>query len=633
MAKTSFFKSCLGVFQGGGCRAAAFVGAYEEAINSGVSFAEVAGTSAGAIMAALIGAGASPSQLKQVIAAMDFKAFLAEPERKESRGVLGKLLAAKYPKYADLAFDQGFHSSLPIKTWMEKQLADLLPGEKHPVTFRSLQFPTYIISTDLSRSEAKIWSQATTPNDLVSDAVQASCAIPIFFQPINRRFVDGGVISNLPSFVFFGREDSQRALASRVLAFTLRADELDPNDWGTHRFLEVLANALVDGGQQLQLSLQNDVHVVTIPTGKVKATDFESVTPEITQELIRSGSSATRSFFEQELLKVQPPSSTESVCYGSDELFTRVTESLDIPLDRIVVADHNTDWVYSLFPSLLCWRVRGVKVDVLLPALGDKADGVYRRRLLRAMGAHVTEIPNETAVPIRAVVIVPRDVSQLRAVVGVEKQSKSQTIDAIYYQGFLNTAAIRAILGQLDSQINAPQAAPFTPTFESDGHDLLLKRIRSVRQYSKAGIDISIENVPIDRLVSLTRFVREYKYRQIAHLIRLYRQSNLPLFDTAMVRLGMASSIVTPPVVEEAGGRFILVEGSTRATFCRDEGASQIKCVVVRGVTDPLPSVAVEFKRVRVVGRTLEAAERYERFNYEHFRSIERAVHPFDSLT
>lgn len=172
MAKTSFFKSCLGVFQGGGCRAAAFVGAYEEAINSGVSFAEVAGTSAGAIMAALIGAGASPSQLKQIIATMDFKAFLAAPERKESRGVLGKILATKFPKYADLAFDQGFHSSLPIKAWMEKQLADLLPEEKHPVTFRSLPFPTYVISTDLSRSEAKIWSQTTTPNDLVSEAVQ-----------------------------------------------------------------------------------------------------------------------------------------------------------------------------------------------------------------------------------------------------------------------------------------------------------------------------------------------------------------------------------------------------------------------------------------------------------------------------
>ena len=51
MAKTEFFHSCLGVFQGGGCRAAALVGAYEEAVNRGVHFTEVAGTSAGSIIA------------------------------------------------------------------------------------------------------------------------------------------------------------------------------------------------------------------------------------------------------------------------------------------------------------------------------------------------------------------------------------------------------------------------------------------------------------------------------------------------------------------------------------------------------------------------------------------------------
>jgi hypothetical protein len=133
--------------------------------------------------------------------------------------------------------------------------------------------------------------------------------------------------------------------------------------------------------------------------------------------------------------------------------------------------------------------------------------------------------------------------------------------------------------------------------------------------------------------VSLTRFVREYKYRQIRHLIDLYKRLGITLFDPATVSLSTGEkSIVTPPVVEAAGGQFILVEGSTRATFCRDENVSAINCVVVRGVTDPLPSAPVPFKQVRVVGRTLDTGQRYERFNYSHFRSIERAVHPLDSL-
>jgi predicted acylesterase/phospholipase RssA len=635
MAKTSFFKSCLGVFQGGGCRAAAFVGAFEEAVSSGVSFTEVAGTSAGAIVASLIGAGAQPKDLRGAIASMNFNSFVGEPDRKGGRGIAGHLFGMKFPQYADLLFDQGFHSSLEIKKWVDEQLARLLPEEKRPITFSSLPFPTYIVSTDLSRAEAKVWSQQTTPNEFVSEAVQASCAIPIFFQPIGKRYVDGAVVSNLPALVFFGRENSQRALASRILAFTLTADQTDSGEWGTETFLQLLANALVDGGQQLQLNLQTNVNIIAIPTGKIKATDFDKMTPEATSTLMQNGATATRAFFEQELLKVQPVSSIESVCYGTDELYTRVTESLEIPLERVVIADHNSDWVYSLFPSLLCWRVKGVRVDVLLPELGDKADGKYRRKLLRAMGVHLTEIPSETAVPFRAFVIVPRDIAQLRAIVGVEKQSKSQTIEAIHYQGFLDTSAIRAILAQLDNLIGPiPTEQLFVPVFQSDGHDLLLTRIKSVGQYSKAGIDVSIENIEIERLVSLTRFVREYKYRQIGHLILLYRQLNIPLFETAAVGLRAGeSSIVTPPVVEESGGKFILVEGSTRATFCRDGGLSQIKCVVVRGVTDPLPSTPIPFKQVRVVGRTLAATQRYEHFNYEHFRSIERAVHPLNSLS
>jgi predicted acylesterase/phospholipase RssA len=56
--QTRFFRTCVGVFQGGGCRGAALAGAYQEAVARGVTFAEVAGTSAGSIVAALIGAGA-----------------------------------------------------------------------------------------------------------------------------------------------------------------------------------------------------------------------------------------------------------------------------------------------------------------------------------------------------------------------------------------------------------------------------------------------------------------------------------------------------------------------------------------------------------------------------------------------
>jgi hypothetical protein len=275
-----------------------------------------------------------------------------------------------------------------------------------------------------------------------------------------------------------------------VLAFTLKADEADPDEWGTETFLKLLADAIVDGSQDLQLKLQSDVHIVTIPTGKIKATDFDRITPENVETLIKNGTNATRTFFDKELLQVRSFHSPELVCFGLDEAYTRITESLESPLDRVVIADHNTDWAYSLFPTLLCWRVRGVRVDVIVPELGDKVDGRYRRKLLRAIGAHLTELPNETAVPIRAYVLVPRDPAQLRAIVGVEKQSRSQTIEAVLYEGFLHDSAIRSVLACLENLITPGPTGPIaTPEFRADSHDLLLSRIKSVGQYSKSEID------------------------------------------------------------------------------------------------------------------------------------------------
>lgn len=151
METTSFFKSSAGVFQGGGCRAAAFVGAYSEAIRRGVSFAEVAGTSAGSIVAALVGGGANPDDLRSAIAQLDFHSFLRAAVQSGKRSLFGKALELAHPQFANLLYDQGFYSSSQFVEWINENLNKLLPLAPHPVAFRSLPIPTYIVSTDLTR--------------------------------------------------------------------------------------------------------------------------------------------------------------------------------------------------------------------------------------------------------------------------------------------------------------------------------------------------------------------------------------------------------------------------------------------------------------------------------------------------
>ena len=72
---TKIFDNCLAVFQGGGCKAIAYIGAYRAAVDRGVQFTELAGTSAGAIIAALIAAGATPEDLESFIKTINVKQF------------------------------------------------------------------------------------------------------------------------------------------------------------------------------------------------------------------------------------------------------------------------------------------------------------------------------------------------------------------------------------------------------------------------------------------------------------------------------------------------------------------------------------------------------------------------------
>src|ERR1035438_9113530 len=78
--RTTFFQHCPMVFQGGGCRAVALAGAYKAALQAGVHATRVAGTSAGSIMAALVGAGATPERILQILSNTPFASFLTPPE-------------------------------------------------------------------------------------------------------------------------------------------------------------------------------------------------------------------------------------------------------------------------------------------------------------------------------------------------------------------------------------------------------------------------------------------------------------------------------------------------------------------------------------------------------------------------
>jgi predicted acylesterase/phospholipase RssA len=285
---TLVFTDCVGVFQGGGCRAAAHAGAFAAARERGVHFHEVAGASAGAIVAVLIAAGAEPEWLNQQLQELDFGNFLGPPEGRAKypiSRILSSFAWGQFKQALDLVNYQGLHSGGAIEKWVEDRLQELIPGGTKPsITFSDLQMPAAVIAADLREGRSARYGTRSTPYHSVAAAVRASCSMPFFFQAVDGQ-VDGGVLSNLPAHLV-GNEDGER---SPILAFVLE-DESGRNDpTNLTRFTTALAETIVRGAQELQTQLQSELHVIRINTGSIKATDFATITTRDVQQLRKAG--------------------------------------------------------------------------------------------------------------------------------------------------------------------------------------------------------------------------------------------------------------------------------------------------------------------------------------------------------
>ena len=131
---TKVFDNCLAVFQGGGCKAITYIGAYEEAKKRGVIFNELAGASAGAVIAALIAAGATPEKLKEIVFTIPFSSLFSDNVQqtccekilfffvKKKFKKLSKLINFDTFSFKMLKENYGIHSIEPLR----KIIADLL---------------------------------------------------------------------------------------------------------------------------------------------------------------------------------------------------------------------------------------------------------------------------------------------------------------------------------------------------------------------------------------------------------------------------------------------------------------------------------------------------------------------------
>jgi NTE family protein len=198
-----------GVFEGGGVKGLAHIGALEELESRGYWFKRVAGASAGAWIAALIACGyrASPKGdcSLRVIMTLDHKVFhdgwLQLPRNLITHG--GLFAGRRLTDTLDSLLKKGLgrNAEGPSPTF-----ADLKDIEIH------------IVARCLTRQEIVIFNRETTPDLSIAEAVRMSGSLPFFYVPHQwvpsgfyrdtlkmnetQLVIDGGVISTFPMFIF-----------------------------------------------------------------------------------------------------------------------------------------------------------------------------------------------------------------------------------------------------------------------------------------------------------------------------------------------------------------------------------------------------------------------------------------------
>lgn len=196
------------VFEGGGVRGIGLVGALSVFEKAGYQFVNIAGTSAGAIVATLLAAGYTADEIKQTIMDLDFHTF-TDPPMFGHIPLLGPAI--------DEVFLQGLYKGDRLQALIRNLLAakgvhtfgDLIHPEY--ATEEKYRFKVRVIASDISNRRELVLPQDITaygmrPEELdVSLAVRMSLSIPFFFTPVRLQgnsIVDGGLLSDFPVDLF-----------------------------------------------------------------------------------------------------------------------------------------------------------------------------------------------------------------------------------------------------------------------------------------------------------------------------------------------------------------------------------------------------------------------------------------------
>jgi NTE family protein len=308
------------VLSGGGVLGIGHAGAVSVLEEHGFEFKRIAGTSAGSIVGALLAAGKDASQLRELIAGLDYQRFL-DRDALDRVPLLGPPLS--------VLLEDGYAEGEYFKDWIEaaglgkRTFGDLRidddaradPRDEH--RWRLTVMAADVTRGHLVRLPQDYGRYGLPPDEQpVVDAVRASISVPYLFEPFKLKhsggeslLVDGGLISNFPIDVF-DRTDGQEgrwptvgvslipqlpAEATRLVP-PLRALRVLPG----FRFLEAVITTAVVGRDQAYLN-QPWIKERTFEVDGLGVSPFDfTINRRTAERLFESGRRAATEFLEHD---------------------------------------------------------------------------------------------------------------------------------------------------------------------------------------------------------------------------------------------------------------------------------------------------------------------------------------------
>jgi NTE family protein len=270
------------VFEGSATKAPALAGAYARLAEQGYRPHCVAGASAGALIAALVAAGYTPDEIRELVLGLDFRQF-------EDRGWEDK--APLLEKTLTLLVDLGRYEGARLSSWVAEQLAargvrtfgDLRLGDDASAGSRLSVLVTDLTAGRLLVLPREAAALGIEPDELeVALSVRMSMSTPVLFEPVKwvnpetyrqHLLVDGSLASSFPVQLFdvggvpswptFGVVAAQLDTGAR---FELPSSGANTGAAQVVHLLESMVWLTLDAHERLHVPAANLVRTILVPT-------------------------------------------------------------------------------------------------------------------------------------------------------------------------------------------------------------------------------------------------------------------------------------------------------------------------------------------------------------------------------